>query len=340
LGILPIGALIVAGMISVGCHHGGQYVYVNVGAAVMPPSPVPALPPLPLTRPETATSSRFTLPAQPEVTDEPISGTGAAKVQASVAANRERTFKLIVRRLQEAYAREAANLRAQKLAEFEPVHTALISQALTMVSKAYVAYANAAGPKIARLAVNAGFPDPDPKGRRKPNGLEGLDTLAYQNAQKMREDLATLKANFKRYSETTLRNADADADAKLTNLLSEVARQVGDVDARAQEVAKREVSQAQAQLGPLLADKPPTPLPATPGSSVVIASSAQPAITLPAGKGTFPSADDDLNRVKQDLDIWLSVNNYIQQPKGRARDATAEFINWRHRFRQEPSASP
>jgi hypothetical protein len=336
---MPLSIALAVALVGAGCHHQGSYVFVNVDAAVMPSmgrTTAPAQPGLPAV-PET--TAKFSLPALPAVTDERNTGAGAAKVQKAIEVNRERTFKLIVRRLQIAYKREAADLKSKQLAAFEPVRAGLVSEALDSVSKAYVTYANSVGPKIARLAVNAGFPDPDPKGRRKPSGLEGLDTLAYQTSEKLRTDIAALKADFKRYSDATLSAAYSNADAKLTDLLAEVARQVGDVDARAQDVARSEVSHAQAQLGPLLADQPPTPLPATQGSSVVVSSGSQPAVVANVGDRQAALAGDDVNRVKQDLDIWLAVNNYIQRPKGRARDATAEFIEWRNRFRQEPSAS-
>ncbi|HLK15342.1 MAG TPA: hypothetical protein VKT78_11090, partial [Fimbriimonadaceae bacterium] len=127
--------------------------------------------------------------------------------------------------------------------------------------------------------------------------------------------------------------------AKLNQLLADVDRQVGDIDARAQEVASREVSQAQAELGPLLADRPPAPLPAVPESSVVVSSGGlvQPVRTAePSETGS----EDSLDKVKQDLQIWLAVNRFVLREKGRGRDATAEFVAWRNRFRLAPSGRP
>ena len=320
-----------------GCHSDIQYVYVDptkaIDATVGPAPPSPQIDVK--TAPPTITA--FKIAASPAVTEGKTTAAGAAKVRASIAANRDKTYRTIVRRLHDAYAREADNLRTLKLAEFGTVKAALTASAMKKVSEAYVKYADAVGPKIAKLAINAGFPDPDKLGRRKPSGIEGLDTLAYETSQQLRSEIATLKADFKRYSDTTLRAADADVDAKLTELLASVDRQVGDIDARAQDVASKEVSQAQAQLGSLLADRPPTPLPAIPESSVVVSSGS---LTQPgrAALGGGPAVADDLEKVKRDLQIWLAVNKYVLRGKRQGRDATPEFIAWRNRFRLAPLA--
>src|SRR5579872_6187991 len=179
---VPLLAVLAVGLIGAGCQHDSSYVYVDLNAALaasppseshLAPAGVAALP---------TSSSKFNLPASPAVTEERLSRTGASKVQARITANRERTLKLIVRRLHDAYTREAANLRSQKLIAFAPVRAAIVSRALEDISKAYGTYADAVGPKIAKLAVNAGFPVPGPKGKRKPSGAEGLDTLAYETS--------------------------------------------------------------------------------------------------------------------------------------------------------------
>ena len=329
--------LAAAGLVCVGCHGDTSQVYVDtLGAVDSSPSPAPPIPRLDLKSPP-STSTAFKIAASPASIESRSTAEGASKVKASIAANREKTYRTIVRRLHDAYLREADNLRAQQLAAFEPVRAKTMADAMKQISEAYVKYADAVGPKIARLAVTAGFPDPDKQGRRKPSGAEGLDTLAYDTSQTLRAEIATLKADFKRYSDSTLRAAGADVDAKLTELLASVDRQVGDIDAKAQDVAGREVSQAQAQLGSLLADRPPTPLPAIPETRVVVASGALPPPSRPT-YGSEPDRGDDVNKVKRDLDIWLAVNRYVLRTKGHGRDATAEFIAWRNRFRLAPSA--
>jgi len=329
--------LVAAGLACVGCHADMSYVYVDtLGAVDSSPSSPPPVPRLDIKN-SPPKSTAFTIAGLPAATESRSTSVGAAKVKASIAANREKTYRTIVRRLHDAYLREADNLRAQQLAAFEPVRAKTMADAMKRISDAYVTYADAVGPKIARLAVTAGFPDPDKEGRRKPSGAEGLDTLAYDTSQALRAEIATLKADFKRYSDSTLRTAGADVDAKLTELLASVDRQVGDIDAKALDVAGREVSQAQAQLGSLLADRPPTLLQAIPETRVVVASGALPP---PGGPtlGSEPVQGDDVNKVKHDLEIWLAVNRYVLRTKGHGRDATAEFIAWRNRFRLAPSA--
>jgi hypothetical protein len=332
--------LAVSGLVCVGCHAGAAYVYVDVAAAVDSRPSTAAQAPRVDVKSLPSTSTTFKIASSPAVTEGRSTASGAAKVNASIAANRDKTYRTIVRRLHDAYLREAENLRTQQLAAFEPVRAKTIANAMQQISVAYAKYADAIGPKIARLAVNAGFPDPDKQGKHKPSGAEGLDTLAYQTSQTLRADIAALKADFKRYSDTTLHAADADVDAKLTELLAGIDRQVGDIDAKARDVASREVSQAQGQLGSLLADRPPTPLPAIPETRVVVdsgavaAAPARPAIADEAGR------QDSVIEAKQDLDIWLGVNRYVLRSKGRGRDATAEFIAWRNRFRLAPLAQP
>lgn len=328
LGLLLFGA---------GCHPSSSDVFVDLDKAVLPRTRVnaPAIGRAPTKLPSATT---YTIPAAPQVTESRSVAEGAAKVAASIKANRDKTYKAIVRRLHDAYVREADAIRAQQLAAFEPVRAKTMADALQRVSKAYLAYADAVGPKVAKLAVNAGFPDPDKQGKRKPSGAEGLDVLAYETAQQLRADIAKLKADFKRFSDTTIRSASADVDAKLTDVLNAVDRQVGDIDARAESVASHEVSQAQANLGALLADKPPAPLPAVPESRVVVHSVNVPTVTPPPA--TDLDLSDTLAKARQDLKIWLAVNRYVLQRKGQGRDATAEFIEWRNRFKQEPSARP
>jgi hypothetical protein len=337
---LTVSMVIAVGFACAGCRRDASYVYVDTQRALSTESatamPVPraeftALPP---------ESTTFEIAGLPAVTEGRSTATATAKVRASIEANREKTYRTIVRRLHDAYAREADNLRAQRLAAFEPVRTKTMADAMQRISDAYVKYADAVGPKIARLAVTAGFPDPDREGRRKPSGAEGLDTLAYETSQTLRAEIAALKSEFKRYSDSTLRAAGADVDAKLTELLASVDREVGDIDAKAQDVASREVSQAQAQLGTLLSDRPPMPLPTVPGSRVVVATGdPSPPPTAP-NLDSPPANGDDLSQVRRDLDIWLAVNKYVLRSKGNGRDATVEFIAWRNRFKLAPSGHP
>jgi hypothetical protein len=328
------------GLACVGCQVNTAYVYVDENRAVnsTPPPLLSTKIDTPKYKPQSATS--FAIAGSPMVTEGKSTAEGAAKVKASIVANREKTYRSIVRRLHDAYVREADNLKAQQLAAFEPVRAKTMADAMKQISDAYVKYADAVGPKIARLAVTAGFPDPDSQGRRKPSGAEGLDTLAYDTSQTLRAEIAKLKADFKRYSDSTLRAADADVDAKLTELLASVDRQVGDIDAKAQEVAGREVTQAQAQLGSLLADRPPTPLPAIPETRVVVSSGAVTPSSVSPNLEVAPSSADNLGKVKHDLEIWLGVNRYVLRSRGHGRDATDEFIAWRNQFKLAASASP
>ena len=338
--LAPFSMLAVLGLACSGCRQNSSYVSVDVGKAVLAVTPSGPRLTEGGAKGALATSTTFAIAGSPEVVEGRSTAVGAAKVKASIAANRDKTYRVIVRRLHDAYLREADNLRTQQLAAFEPVRAKTIADAMKLVSDAYVKYADAVGPRVARLAVNAGFPDPDKLGRRKPSGLEGLDTLAYETSQTLRAEIVALKAEFKRYSEATLHAADLDVDAKLTELLASVDRQVGDIDLRAQEVAGREVTQAQAHLGSLLADRPPKPLPAVPATRVVIASPAMPAPPVRAALRNEASNADDLGKAKQDLEIWLAVNKYVLRTKGQGRDVTAEFIAWRNKFRLAPSARP
>ncbi|MHB8637430.1 MAG: hypothetical protein ACYC96_13255 [Fimbriimonadaceae bacterium] len=323
-----------------GCHANSSYVYVDVSRALdSKPAPSAMVTQVNVKVPPPS-STEFKIAGASAIVEGRSTAEGAAKVKASIVANRDKTYRTIVRRLHDAYAREADNLRTQQLAAFEPVRAKTIATAMKLISEAYVKYADAVGPKIARLAVTAGFPDPDAQGRRKPSGVEGLDTLAYQTSQTLRAEIAALKANFKQYSAATIQSANTEADAKLTKLLADVDRQVGDIDARAQDVARREVSQAQAQLGTLLADRPPAPLPAIAESRVVVGTGTLPAPPArPVIKGAAGGSDDQ-DQVKQDLQVWLAVNRYVLRAKGRGRDATAEFIAWRNRFRLAPLTQP
>src|ERR1022692_2134277 len=101
--------LAAVGLACVGCHAGTSYVYVDTLSAVdsirspVPPMPrgdAKLLPP---------TSTAFRIAGSPAATESRSAAEGATKVKASIAANREKTYRTIVRRLHDAYLREADN---------------------------------------------------------------------------------------------------------------------------------------------------------------------------------------------------------------------------------------
>lgn len=337
LGLTPLFSLILGG-----CSHSTPALYVDVAAVpldVQPAPPeltipvAPQPPPLPLT---------FALAGEPPATGGRITNANIARVRAAIVRDRDKSFRAIVRRLHASYVREAEQVRAQKLDAFDPVRRRILSDALTMISKQYIGYANQVGPKVAKLAVLVGFPDPDPMSRRKVSTTDGVAIQVAATAKQLRAQITKLSADFKDFSARTLRDASAETDSKLTDLMDEVARQLADADAKANEAAQKQLAQTQSEIGPLLADKPPLTLPEVPQTTIMVRPPAlgSDKVRMPESASRALLVADSEAQVKSDLQVWLAVNRFQLGRKGRDRDATKEFIAWRDHFKREPSRQP
>src|ERR1700726_4248983 len=94
--LTPVSVLAVLGLICAGCRPGPQDVSVDVVRAVLSAAPQPQLPTEPAANFAQAKSTEFNIPGSPEVTEGRSATIGAAKVKASIAANRDKTYRVIV----------------------------------------------------------------------------------------------------------------------------------------------------------------------------------------------------------------------------------------------------
>ncbi len=279
------------------------------------------------------------LPALPE-NGGPSEGKTAEHLKALMQTNRERTYRQLLGRLQAAYRRRAALLRSELQAEFPSIRGDAMDKATAKISEKYQAYADVKGPLVVRVAILSGFPDPDPGSSRAPLPSDPTATRRFNEARQVRDKIGLLEKDFHAFSVGALAEATKEADAEIASRLAELERQLAQIEEETRRQAARELRRTQRELRPLLADSPPLKLPAVPAQEVAIPAVH---ITIPAIQSAIAPPEilaEPATKLKTELQIWLRVNRYVLAERGKARDATADFLAWRQQFQTHPNPIP
>jgi hypothetical protein len=313
-----------------GCAKQPESVYVDLDAALssLPaarePSKVFSKPPSGLSAPSA------TLPALPE---EIIFGQGDEAFRDAselIRKNRVRAYKELEGRLREVYLADVRRQEQEQLALLEPARTEAAARARAALRKAFESYAAQRGPLIVRLALLAGFPDPDPESKRGPITPSPLVLKRLAEAKAIRAQVVSLAKSYNAEADRLIAGEQQDADAELTRIRAGLETARNQAEDRARREAASQVRTLENTLGPSLATESDTILPGVPSRTVP----AQRPAAMPAQPEVATSSPMDsraarLDRLKQELDIWTAVNGYRESATpDKGRDRTSEFIEW------------
>src|SRR5262249_35708628 len=124
--------------------------------------------------PTASTPVSFTLPALPQ---ELVLGESASVVddaQKVLRQNRINAFRELEKRLKDVYMAEVLRDEQAKIDALEPAKDAAEQHARDQLRQTFEAYAAERGARIVRIALIAGFPDPDPRSLRQPTSESTL----------------------------------------------------------------------------------------------------------------------------------------------------------------------
>lgn len=253
------------------------------------------------------------------------------KVKAAVEEAREQTSRLLARKLREAYMAEVDLLERERLAAMGDVRKEALASAWLKVRDRFLRHANARAPHAIRLALYAGFPDPDPNGKRPPSESQKALTRRFERANSERSALEELDRTYEADVRALLAQFEDEVAGKMLEIRAELERLRAEAESRAIADARSQVAAIAEQIDSVLAGKGTVRLDARPGRDATVGAGV-PMPAWPEVKG-LTRADWEAARqeaVRSDLKIWAAhfgwelVNDASQAP-----DRTSEFLAWR-----------
>lgn len=311
--------MILAGVALVfGCAPPAERVTVDL--ARVPPAPGRPLAKIPLPGPPDplapASGVLEPLPAQVVVLQE-----GQARLEAAqklVEQSRRQAYEQVLRLLRDAYRAEVQRWADDRMAEMGPTRTEAYDSAFRRLRTAFEAYAEARGPKIARLALLAGFPE-----WKTTTGAS--ESRWVEEADRLRREVRALDAAFGDQAAGLLAGAAEATQAEADRIRTEITARFGEADARAQRMAAQQMAAARSELDALLAGRTELELNAEPRKTLEMPGSSPVKSTPQLPETKEPDPD-----VRQELALWLRSQGYVLAPPGtRGRDVTKEFVAWR-----------
>lgn len=250
---------------------------------------------------------------------------------AKTIENQQRTARTeLEKRLRAVYAEEVRLFQLQVNRDLDRGRPAAYEEANERISERFQRYADEWSPLAAELYDIVGFPDPNPQSLPPKRALGNVAQGRYDRAAALRKQLAAVDAAYDEDKAAILREAQDKLSVEEAKALTRVQELADQLERKAKQEAFAQVQISVQDLGLQLADSQPIVLNATPSQSVQIPAERPlpPAPQVPSSD--IPnSLKDQRARMERDLQIWLQVNRYRLDPN--ARDATAEFEQWRKR---------
>lgn len=234
----------------------------------------------------------------------------------------------VVDRLEKLYMAEVSAAQREEAQRIQDAYHVRAQEELDRLRADFEAHAETVGELRAKLAAIVGFPDPDPKSLRVPPSHDKSASAKFQDAKGLREQIIAQDTKFRDLAATRMKSLEDERAQMLARLEYQTQEQRSRAVERAREESK---SVAQQSLSVLerTALSPETQLPAVAGVGSSVDS--RPRAPQPIQPGT--SVVESAKALKEQLDAFLRVHNYrLAKAKGRARDATQEFVAWRKKF--------
>jgi hypothetical protein len=261
------------------------------------------------------------------VLNDPAAGR-AAEVRQMLRAQQEVERERLETRLRDFYRGAARQFQLEQERTQSEAERRQYERANDLIREEFERLAAERAPLLARLAVLAGFPDPNPRSVPPETPLGNVSQQRFDEAKKLREELRRLDASFDELVETILGAVEdvSALDRAATRVKIELYK--AELDRRAEREAREEVQQAVRTLQLRLADSAKIVLPAVPERRVELA--AQKPLSpapLVRSEGVLQGKADRRQLLEHQLRIWLGLNRYALADRGR--DVTEDFQRWR-----------
>ena len=314
----------------VGCAPGPKPVYVDVDAILredVPKRETPIQLPQP---PASMPGMAFSIRAQPErvVHDQ------GDKIRTSIEQiekSQKDAIQALNTRLRALYATEITRFARVRLAKVYQSRADAYDDVNGAIWKAFQAYGHNRGPLMAALAVDVGWPDPNPTSKGDPSNRNIAQKKTYERDKQLRADISALDAAFATQMKGLMAQVQAKSDADLEAAEAAIEAFREELNKKADAEAARQVRATPKQLDIQLAGARTTVLPAIPARTVLIAPSSpnSPAPQVPSS-GIGNGSEDRRKMVEQELRSWLGLNRLtLARPDKGVPDVTKEFRAWR-----------
>lgn len=238
--------------------------------------------------------------------------------QKLVEQSRREAYDHMLRVLRGTYRSEIKRWAEERLEQLGPTRTAEYDSAFGQLRALFEQYADARGPKMARLALIVGFPD-------WTASTEGRNARWSEEAKRLQAEVRALDAEFAQGAARLLAHASQSIEQEAARVQREVQAAFAEADARAERTASEQMASARRELDSLLAGRTELQLNAEPGERLELSGSS-PVKSMPQ----LPDSKEPEPELRQELELWLRSQGYVLAPPGtRGRDVTKEFVAWR-----------
>lgn len=255
----------------------------------------------------------------------------ARLAQEEIRQNSEQLFEELRARLIKGYDAELAVTQAEESQKLADAYQEEVTRIIGEIEEAFRAQAEIIGDYTYDLARIMGFPDPDPKSRRR--GTLSSDPEEFEQAKWLRWEIARLRSECRLMAQRMMADARSDLRAAQAELEMDLAfeRQdlVAQAEAQARESALQDVNQAISTVF-----NPDQMLEPLEGISTTIAGET---LAPPIWPWIAPKRETLwANRLRDQAKIYAESRGWqlVQKPDG-AQNKTQEFIEWRQSLTAE-----
>ncbi len=263
---------------------------------------------------------------------------GPTAVRDSVENAQRLALEKLSKRLRTYYQREMRRYQAEQQRLLDAEQRKSFDLAWEIVYKIFKEYSAERAPNVARLALLAGFPDPNPNSVLPERPLTPVGQKLFDQAKGLRATIDKLDADYAAQAQVVLDAAMDQAGLSASTEDSRIEIFGKELDKRSADEARGAVQQSFAELGLKLADRHDLQVPATSGRTIKIPAESPLARAPEVRSEGIPDGPADRRRLMEhELRIWAGLNRFdlVSDPKD-GRDATQEFRTWRSTFKAGP----
>lgn len=277
-----------------------------------------------------APARTVTLPALPATTTTDRLIQRLQQAKELIAASRHQSIESLNDLLKSVYLAEAEAEIARNAHSTQPDRAGIFAGALAELRAVFLDYGQERGPLLAQLSIYARNTDLAPA--LAPSDATPIEAYNTRKSNLVREQIREMDARYQARADQLLADAQKEIDAQLRILQGQAERERADAERKAKEEAKRQLSETQVDVDNAVESLIPPSLPAVPAES----------LTVPAGPGLgaaptfaptplFGSLEQRRRILDQQVDLWIKSKGWrrASKPVG-ARNATDEFLQWRH----------
>ncbi len=259
------------------------------------------------------------------------SNTPKLNVREIFEAEQAKAFEELKRRLRQFYSTEIKKFRLEQQLAISGKEILAYQEANEKIRKAFEDWAGVRSNPFAKLALIAGFPDPNPTSTPPTRQLRPIEKYKFDVSKELRKDLKSIDGDFYAKSRLILNEVLDKTSADQAALELRIQDFASDLDKRAEKEARSQIRNAVSQLSFKLSEPTPVYLPEVPSRRIDISSESAvdpaPKVTV---DGILQRTDDRRLILNNEVRIWAGVNRYqLVSTAKEGRDATHEFQIWR-----------